>query len=42
MPRLIELDKQKDIAEIAGTFLENNKTDELEQRLNPYWNKFEK
>lgn len=36
MPRLIELDKQKDIAEIAGTFLENNKTDELENRINPY------
>lgn len=42
MSRLIELEKQfNDIPEIAGTFLENNKTDELENRINPYILKFD-
>jgi hypothetical protein len=43
MSRLIELEKQfKNIPEIAGTFLENNKTDEIEDRINPYFLKFDK
>jgi hypothetical protein len=41
MNRLIELDRQNDIAELAGTFLENKKTDEVEERINPYSLKFD-
>lgn len=41
MTRLIELEKQRDIGEIAGTFLENKDTEEVRDRINPYKLKFD-
>jgi hypothetical protein len=41
MANLIELEKQKDLGELGGTFLENLKTEEIQKRVNPYELKFD-